>query len=468
VTVEEALIALLALGAGLLLFIGLAQALENRPRALERRARRPGERLRQQRPGAATSSGQPAARETLRRRTVAAPEDVSPLETEGVEADRAPDSRVPGDPQLALLEATVTLYQSAKHRELLAAAEPYLRVSGTGGEERQAFSHSHAMAALWTLVGLSHHAVAEHGDARFAFEAALVAALDDPDGAGWAACPPRLAALSVRVGRRLLELAERAPEGAQERITSPRLAQVWLRWRLAAVPGDGAPTALLEHASEALGDGYWEVAGALIRRRDFGEARALVQQGVDRGELPADRGQTLLETLSAALFEEIERLTRPAILGIADETQAVVALETAQAMLAGLGDGTLPAQSTAIIRRLWRGYAKLGLRRLKSGNFDAAVEALFHALGMREIDARRQRQVRDALVRTLEGIAEADAEAIPGLLAEGERAPAVERVQRLILHIQRARQEGIPREELDAATNKARQLVERIDQAQVR
>jgi hypothetical protein len=71
-------------------------------------------------------------------------------------------------------------------------------------------------------------------------------------------------------------------------------------------------------------------------------------------------------------------------------------------------------------------------------------------------------------VRTLEGIAEADAEAIPGLLAEGERAPAVERVQRLILHIQRARQEGIPREELNAATNKARQLVERIDQAQVR
>jgi len=318
------------------------------------------------------------------------------------------------------------------------------------------------------LVGLSHHAVAEHGDARFAFEAALVAALDDPDGAGWAACPPRLAALSVRVGRRLLELAERAPEGAQERITGPRLAQVWLRWRLAAVPGDGAPTALLEHASEALGDGYWEVARALIRRRDFGEARALVQQGVERGELPADRGQTLLETLSAALFEEIERLTRPAIRGIADETQAVVALETAQAMLAGLGDGTLPAQRTAILRRLWRGYAKLGLRRLKSGNFDAAVEALFHALGMREIDARRQRQVRDALVRTLEGIAEADAETIPGLLAEGERAPATERVQRLILHIQRAREEGISREELDAATNKARQLVERIDQAQVR
>jgi hypothetical protein len=462
VTVEEALIALLALGAGLLLFIGLAQVLENRPPALERRARRPGNRPRRQRAGG-TSSDEPAARETGRGRTVALPGDVPPLETDGMGADRASASRVPGDPQLALLEATVTLYQGAKHRELLAAAEPYLRVSGTGGEARQALSHSHAMAALWTLVGLSHHAVAEHGDARYAFEAALVAALDDPGGAGWAACPPRLTALSLRVGRRLLELAERAPEGAQERITGPRLAQVWLRWRLAAVPGDSVPTALLGHASQALSDGYWEVAGALIRRRDFGEARALVQQGVERGELPADRGRTLLETLSTALSEEIERLTRPAIRGFADETQAVVALETAQAMMAGLGDGTLPAQPTPIVRRLWRGYAKLGLRRLKSGNFEAALEALFHALGMREIDARRQRQVRDALVRTLESIAEADVKAIPRLLAEGERAPAVERVQRLILHIQRAREEGIARQELDAASNKARQLVERID-----
>jgi tetratricopeptide (TPR) repeat protein len=463
VTVEEALIVLLALGAGLLLFIGLAQALENRPQALERRARRPG----QQRPGAA-SSGEPAAREAGPGRAVAVPGNVLPLETDGIEADRALTSQVAGDPQLALLEATVTLYLSAKHRELLAAAEPYLHVSGAEREDRQALSHSHAMAALWTLVGLSHYALAEHGDARYAFEAALGSALDNPGGAGWAACPPRLTALSIRVGRRLLELAERAPEGGQERITSPRLAQVWLRWRLTAVPGDGIPTALLEHASEALANGYWEVARMLIRRRDFGEASALVQDGIERGELPADRGQTLLETLSAALFEEIERLTRPAIRGSADETQAVVALETAQAMLAGLGDGTLPAQRTAILRRLWRGYAKLGLRRLKSRNFDAAVEALFHALAMREIDARRQRQVRDAVVRTIEGIAEIDAKAIPRLLADGERAPAVERVQQLILHIQRAREEGIPREELNAVSEKARQLVEQIDHTQVR
>ncbi|HET8578296.1 MAG TPA: hypothetical protein VFO18_14445 [Methylomirabilota bacterium] len=386
------------------------------------------------------------------------------------DADSVVDAEVtpgpPGDPQIALLEATVTLYQSAKHRELLAAAEPYLRVSEVGGDESAA--RSRAMSALWTLAGLSHHAIGEHGDARYAFEAALAAGLEAPDTAAWEGYPPRLPALAVSVGRHLLELAERAPEGAQERITGPRLAQVWLRWRLAVAPGDRAAEALLGHARAALGEGYWEVACTLIRRRDFGEARALVQQGLDREELPADRGQALLEMLSVSLLEEIERLTQPAIRGTTDETQAVVALETGQAMLAGLGDGTLPTQRAAILRRLWRGYAKLGFRRLKAGSLESALEALFHALGMREVDARRQRQVRDALVRTLEGIAAADAEAIGRLLAEGERVPAVERVQRLLLAIQRAREEGISREELSEASDRARRLVDRIDQAQVR
>jgi hypothetical protein len=244
---------------------------------------------------------------------------------------------------------------------------------------------------------------------------------------------------------------------------------VWLGWRLAVAPGDRAPVALLEHAHEALADGYWEVGCALIRRQDFGEARALVQQGLDRGELPAERGAALLELLSTSLTEEIGRLTAPAIRGAADESQAVVALETAQAMLAGPVDAAMPpAQRSAVTRRVWRGYAKLGIRRLESENFEAAMEVLFTALGMREIDARRQRQVRNALLRTLERLAEIGAGAVARLLGEGNRPAAVEVVQRLLLHIQRAREEGISREELNVTTARARQLVERIDEAQVR
>jgi len=41
VTVEEALVALLAAVAGILLFLGLAQALDNRPRRQMRRRHRP-------------------------------------------------------------------------------------------------------------------------------------------------------------------------------------------------------------------------------------------------------------------------------------------------------------------------------------------------------------------------------------------------------------------------------------------
>ncbi len=474
-TFEEALIVLLAAGAVILLFVGLAQALDNRPPTPVRRGRRPGERARGRRsaePGA--GAVEPAVRPPTSRWPNPEPhsDDTPPQEEEDPESLAALEAApwpVPADPRLALLEASVTLYQSAKHQELLAAVEPYLRSTARAQGDEATRGDSHALSAVWSLAGLSRQAMGDPSGARHAFEAALATAPEAAAEVSWESCPPRLAALSVSVGRRLLEMAERSPEGGTERIIGPRLAQVWLAWRLAVAPGDRAPGALLEHAREALAGGYWEVGRALIRRQDFGEARALVQQGLDRGELPTERGAALLELLSTSLTEEIGRLTAPAIRGTADESQAVVALETAQAMLAGPVDAAMtPAQRSAVTRRLWRGYAKLGIRRLESENFEAAMEALFTALGMREIDARRQRQVRNALLRTLERLAETGAGAVTRLLGEGNRPAAVEVVQRLLLHIQRAREEGIPREELNVTTAKARQLVEHIDQAQVR
>jgi len=55
VTVEEALVALLAAVAGILLFLGLAQALDNRPRRQMRRRHRPLEDSRGFRRGEAPS-----------------------------------------------------------------------------------------------------------------------------------------------------------------------------------------------------------------------------------------------------------------------------------------------------------------------------------------------------------------------------------------------------------------------------
>jgi hypothetical protein len=55
---------------------------------------------------------------------------------------------------------------------------------------------------------------------------------------------------------------------------------------------------------------------------------------------------------------------------------------------------------------------------------------------MREIGRRRQRQVRDALVRTLEGLGDQRAAAVSVLLAEGKQPAAAEEIARLELRVQ--------------------------------
>ena len=116
-----------------------------------------------------------------------------------------------------------------------------------------------------------------------------------------------------------------------------------------------------------------------------------------------------------------------------------------------------------MIRRVWRGYAKLGTRRLKAGNLDGAADALFHALGMKEIGRRRQRQVRDAVVRTLEAMSDQNVETITKLLADGDRPAAVLQVERLISRIQRAREGGVGQASLTPVCIKARLLAQQIE-----
>lgn len=245
----------------------------------------------------------------------------------------------------------------------------------------------------------------------------------------------------------------------------PQLARAWLGWRRSAVPGDRAAAALLEHAGEVLVDGYWNVVNALIRRQDFGEARRLIQGGMVRKELADDRSAALLAFLSSSLTDEIGRLTTPAIWGTTDERQAVLALETARAMLGSPPAAALTAeQRAAAIRRLWRGHAKLALRRSGDGRPEPAVEALLQALGIRGIDERRRRYTRAALVRALERMAEQAAEIVGRRLRDGNRPAALEEARRLVRLVQRARDEGIPADELLAVASRARRLMEQIEQ----
>ena len=203
-----------------------------------------------------------------------------------------------------------------------------------------------------------------------------------------------------------------------------------------------------------------------IRRHEYGAARAIVKRAVDAGELPSVRGEMLLELLGATFRREIDRLTAAAIRGGNDESRAVTGLGQAEALLGTMPEGAIgPTHRAAVAQRIWRGHSKLGFRRLRLGQLDAAADTLFHALAMREIGRRRQRQVRDALVRTLEGLGDQRAAAVSALLAEGKQPAAAEEIARLELRVRRAREEGVSDEELEVASSKLEQLRRRLDES---
>jgi len=489
VTVEEALVFLLAAVAAVFLFMGLAQALDSRPPRPARARGRGGDLAGRRRTGppvlAAPSSPAPerapdvlADHETSPFAAPSAPVAAAVVEEREAGQERAADAVVaeaalPVEPppvgpapgvevDLAFVEGCASLGLGGKHEELLAAVGPYL-----GPDADPAASHPpHVMTALWSLVGLARHGQGDVPGARAAFKTALRSGPEPMPSS----CPPRLAALSVSVARRLLEGTERAGEEADEgkaeaRVLAARLAAFWVNWRLVAAPGDQGAVALLDTARDAVAEGHAEAATALIQRQEFAEARGLVRRALDAGELPAARGQVLLEFLAAALRREIDRLTAAAMRGSKDEGRAVTGLGRAEALLRSMPDDALaPAQRAAIARRIWRAHSKLGFRRLRLGQLEAAAGTFFHALGMKEIGRRRQRQVRDALVRTLEAMGEQRVGTVAALVAEGNRASATAEVARLALLIEQARREGLSADELEVASTRVRQLDRQLDE----
>jgi len=375
----------------------------------------------------------------------------------------AAPAQAAADPDLVMVEDAMGLCLGGHCEELLTRLESRLAADREVGAENP---RSHVMTALHSLTGLARDALGDPSAAR-GFEAG-VRSLPDP---GSEACPPQIAALSVQVARRLLEgIAGPSDQDsggrAGESADRARLAAFWLSWRLDASPGDQRTLELLDTAREALAESHAEAATASIWRHEYGAARAIVKRAVDAGELPSVRGDMLLELLGAAFRREIDQLTAGAIRGGNDESRAVTGLGQAEALLGTMPEGAIGAtHRAAAAQRIWRGHSKLGFRRLRLGQLDDAADTLFHALAMREIGRRRQRQVRDALVRTLEGLGDQRAAAVSVLLAEGKQPAAAEEIARLELRVQRAREQGVSDEELEVASSKLEQLRRRLDES---
>ena len=470
-TLEEGLVVVLAVVAGTLLFIGLAQALEARPAPA-----RPARRIERPRPWLPEAPRRPPYTGPERRRSARGRRPAPsppPITSAGagepgsgavpvaaIQPDLPVGSSMPSaeDAAVEAVDTCFTLYQEGQHGSVFDAVAPHLVEPAAGTEMGEP---SFTRAALWTIVGLSRHAMGDVEGAQAALDRAVREA---PDGAA-EGCPQRIALLAAPAARRLLAASEAMDPTAVERLAVLRVAVLWLEWRIVAAPATEEVSDLLDKGREALWDGYGVVARAMVRRKRFADSRALVRQALDSEELPGARRAPLGDLASVSLVREIGRLTARARGTATPEPQALDSLERARDLLAGAPpEGLGPSRWHGANRRIWRGYTRLAQRHLEAFELEAALPPLFRALHLGDLDLGLDRQTRELLARTIERVTEKAGESISRLLKEGNREAAMERWQYVRSVIQKARDQGLSHEQLAVAFARARQMLEQIEE----
>jgi len=482
VTLEEGLIALLAGAAAILLFVGLAQALDARPAGSSARSRRRSN----VRPATSVEPAAPARpyvpeipprppytgpERRRSRRPGSRPRPASPSPPSEEPRESQPDlPLVPGaqaaaeaaalpphmDPGFDALENALTLQQEGQHSQVIEAAVPHLEAGRPVEEAEPSFTR----AALWTMVGVSRHTLGDIEGAQGALEAALREA---PEGAS-EGCPERVAAAAATATRQLLEAADAMSATSEERVAVLRMAVLWLEWRIVAAPATEEVSVLLDRAREALWDGYSLAGRGLMRRRQFAQARELVRQALDLEDLPAARRAPLAELVARSIVREIGRLVATARGTETPEADALDALERGREILAATSvNAVTPGQWHAANRRIWSGYMRLGRRDIVGFELEAALRPLFRALHLRDLDLGLERKTRELLARTVERISDGAGETIDRLLEAGDRDAAMQRWQDVRGIIQKTRDQGLSHEELAHAFGRARQMLEKIE-----
>ena len=477
-TLEEGLVALLAGVAAILLFVGLAQALDARPARPATRPRRRSsvrptpnaapvppevlprapytgpERRRSHRPGSrprpAASASPPAELRTSQ------PDLLLARGAQPAAAAAALPPPPPPDPALDALERALALLQEGQHAHVIEAAVPHLEAGGPAEGAEPSFIR----AALWTVVGVSRHALGDIEGAQGALETGVRAA---PDGVS-EGCPQRIAAVAVTSARQLLAAADAMSATSAERVAVLRMAVLWLEWRIVAAPAGEDVSVLLDRAREALWDGY-ELAGRwLMRRRQFTQARELVRQALDSEDLPAARRAPLAELAARCIVRQIGRLVATARGTETTEADALDALDRAREILAASSvDAVTPGRWHGANRRIWNGYMRHGRRDIVAFDLEAALRPLFRALHLRDLDPGLERKTRELLARTIERISDGAGERIDRLLEAGDRDAAMRRWQDVRGIIQTARDQGLSHEELAQAFGRAQKMLEHIE-----
>ncbi len=436
-TLEEGLVALLAAAAAILLFVGLAQALDDRPTRPAGRARRRAPATR----AAPVAPARPALPEIPSRAPYTGPERrrsrrpgphprLAPVPPPPATESRTAQPDLPlvppveasvsvkgEDEELDALERALALQQEGQHSQVIETAVAHLEA----GAPPEGAEPSFIRAALWTLVGLSRHALGDIEGAQGALDAAVRVA---PDGVS-EGCPQRIALLAATAARQLLAAADGMSATSGERVLVLRMAVLWLEWRIVAAPATEDVAVLLDRAREALWDGYVLAGRGLMRRRQFAQARELVRQALDSEDLPAARRTPLADLSARCVVRQMGRLVATARGTETSETEA--------------------------------------LRSIEAFELEAALRPLFRALHLRDLDLGLERRTRELLARTIERISDGAAETIGRLLESGSREAAMQRWQDVRGIIQKARDQGLSHEELAQAFSRARQLLEQIE-----
>ena len=362
------------------------------------------------------------------------------------------------------MDECLGLYDRQQYQEVVATAEPALQRAL--GDAATTAPRAQDVAKLWSVLALSRHALGDDEGALSAFEEAVHAAPEN-DRPSYQA---QMAALAASVSRRLLSRAEAVAEGpGEEHIRRLKQAMAWVRQGLAQAPGDQELASALERVRHGLWASYNQTVAALIQRQEFHRARRLIREALADEEFPSDRRDHFTELLSGTFTGEIGQLTASAIRTLEDEREreALSFLQRAEGIVSAMPpDAITPKRREDVNRRLWWGYTKLGMRRVEAGQYEEALEPLFHALTIGEIDPERQRETREALVRALEGVIDARGAEINRLAKDGNRSAAVAEAERLKTLMREGIERGLSQQELSLALTKARRVLEALERDQ--
>jgi tetratricopeptide (TPR) repeat protein len=371
---------------------------------------------------------------------------------------------VPAEPAYeSILAECEDLYRQRRYTEVVTFGTGALLDDGEAGVPRDAAES----AALWNVVALAHRDLGEEAEARAAMEAALTVVPEGerPDYAH------RMTTLAAAAARDLLAEAERLTNAqAEARLTLARDAVAWLDSALTVAPGDAGLEEQVSGARAALWSAYERAALTLVHRQEFRSARRLVREAVGHEHFPPARTTVFRELFTGTFSGEIGQLTARAIRSMhaARESDALAALQRAETLLDNLGDDMLsPSRREEVDGRLWWGYNRLGERRVAAGEYEIALDPLFHAL---EYDAgpARHEETRALLVRALEGVVDVRALAIRELAAAGEREAAVMQCNTLWTTLRTAAESGLSQHELASAFSRAQRVFDSLERARER